>query len=41
MTFAKDGDNYTFDIKGAELKNGQKLSIRLEITPNQYEKLNW
>lgn len=41
MTFAKDGDNYTFDIKGAELKNGQKLSIRLEITPNQYEKLDW
>ena len=33
MTFAKDGDNYTFVIRNAEFKNGQKVSVNLELTP--------
>ena len=41
MTFAQDGDNFTFVIKDAELKNGQKLSVNLQITPDQYEELGW
>lgn len=41
MTFAQDGDNFTFVIKDAELKNGKKLSINLEITPSQIEILQW
>lgn len=41
MSFAKDGDNFTFTITGAELKNGKKLSVSLEITPAEFEEFNW